>query len=220
MNDGRPGVMFYFDKTDALEKLPHDKVGVLFLAAMRYAKTSEEPKFDDALLNFAWALIRPSIDRDAEKYEDKRLRGEWLTYCRKCKQDSTHPLDFETYRQQCVNGTLRAETSTQPTTTTTPATSTTTATDTATNIDRGKTRQNFTPPTLEEVQAYKAETQSPVDPQDFIDFYAAKGWNVGKTKMKDWRAAFRRAASWDRYRRKSGSFDITNPASYEGGTSL
>ena len=196
--------------------MPRDKVGVLFLAAMRYAKTNDEPEFDDELLNFAWALIRPSIDRDAEKYEDKRLRGEWLTYCRKCKQDGTQPLDFETYRQQCVNGTLRADTSTQPTTSTTPSTTTTPAT----NIDKGKTRQIFTPPTLEEVRAYKAETGSPVDPQDFIDFYAAKGWNVGKTKMKDWRAAFRRAASWDKYSRKAGGFDITDPKAYEGGISL
>ena len=86
--------------------------------------------------------------------------------------------------------------------------------------DSIKGQKPFIPPTLEEVQAYKAETRSPVDPQDFIDFYAAKGWNVGKTKMKDWRAAFRRAASWDKYSRKAGGFDITDPAAYEGGISL
>ena len=30
-----------------------------------------------------------------------------------------------------------------------------------------------------------------VDAQRFIDFYEAKGWMIGKNKMKDWRAAVR-----------------------------
>ena len=49
--------------------------------------------------------------------------------------------------------------------------------------------KRFTPPTLAEVQAYVLERQSPVDPQGFIDFYESKGWLVGKTPMKDWKAA-------------------------------
>ena len=40
--------------------------------------------------------------------------------------------------------------------------------------------KRFTPPTLAEVQSYVAERHSPVDPQEFIDFYASKGWMVGK----------------------------------------
>ena len=49
--------------------------------------------------------------------------------------------------------------------------------------------KRFNPPTLAEVQAYVLERQSPVDPQGFIDFYESKGWLVGKTPMKDWKAA-------------------------------
>lgn len=57
----------------------------------------------------------------------------------------------------------------------------------------------FTPPTLAEVSSYVAERLSPVDPQEFIDFYEAKGWMVGKTPMKDWKAACRNAEKWDRW---------------------
>lgn len=60
----------------------------------------------------------------------------------------------------------------------------------------------FTPPTLAEVQAYVSERQSPVDPQGFLDFYAAKGWVVGKTPMKDWKAACRNAESWERWAKR------------------
>ena len=67
------------------------------------------------------------------------------------------------------------------------------------------TRTQFVPPTLDEVRAYKSEIGSPVDPRDFLDFYEAKGWMVGKSKMKNWKAAFRRAGSWDKYNQKPSS---------------
>ena len=65
-------------------------------------------------------------------------------------------------------------------------------------------RSRFTPPTLAEVQSYVAERHSPVDPQEFIDFYEAKGWMVGKTPMKDWKAACRNAEKWDRWSKEAG----------------
>lgn len=65
--------------------------------------------------------------------------------------------------------------------------------------DKPPRAARFTPPTLAEVQAYVSERQSPVDPQGFLDFYAAKGWLVGKTPMKDWKAACRNAESWERW---------------------
>lgn len=65
--------------------------------------------------------------------------------------------------------------------------------------DKPPRAARFTPPTLAEVQAYVSERQSPVDPQGFLDFYAAKGWLVGKTPMRDWKAACRNAESWERW---------------------
>ena len=62
-------------------------------------------------------------------------------------------------------------------------------------------RSRFTPPTLAEVSTYVSERHSPVVPQEFIDFYAAKGWMVGKTPMKDWKAACRNAENWDRWQK-------------------
>ena len=56
-------------------------------------------------------------------------------------------------------------------------------------------QKKFTPPTVEEVEAYNAERGSRVDCQRFVDFYTSKGWKVGREPMKDWRAAFR---TWER----------------------
>ena len=54
---------------------------------------------------------------------------------------------------------------------------------------------NFTPPTAEEVKAYCAERKNSVDPERFVDFYSAKGWMVGKNKMRDWKACVR---TWEK----------------------
>ena len=76
------------------------------------------------------------------------------------------------------------------------------------------TRFRFVKPTLEEVQAYCKERGNSVDPERFFDYYESKGWLVGKTKMKDWKAAVR---NWERSEStrqasKSGSdFDTSNP---------
>lgn len=60
---------------------------------------------------------------------------------------------------------------------------------------RGRTPPVFHPPTAEEVAAYCLERGNGVDALKFHDFYASKGWMVGKNPMKDWRAAVR---TWER----------------------
>ncbi len=59
----------------------------------------------------------------------------------------------------------------------------------------GEKSNRFIPPILEEVKAYCKERNNNVDTQRFIDFYSAKGWMVGKNKMKDWKAA---ARTWEK----------------------
>jgi hypothetical protein len=58
-----------------------------------------------------------------------------------------------------------------------------------------KKSTRFIPPTLDEVAAYCKERKNRVDAGRFVDFYTAKGWMVGKNKMKDWKSAVR---TWER----------------------
>lgn len=53
----------------------------------------------------------------------------------------------------------------------------------------------FAPPTVEEIKSYCLERKNLVDAERFHDFYESKGWLVGKTKMKDWKAAVR---TWEK----------------------
>ena len=52
-----------------------------------------------------------------------------------------------------------------------------------------RTREKFTPPTLEQVKAYCQERNNNVDPQRWLDHYTSNGWKVGRNPMKDWKAA-------------------------------
>ena len=59
--------------------------------------------------------------------------------------------------------------------------------------------KRFQKPTVLEIQAYCTERNNGIDAQSFFDFYESKGWKVGNTPMKDWRAAVR---TWEK--RKQG----------------
>ena len=68
------------------------------------------------------------------------------------------------------------------------------------SIDKEKNK--FKKPTLEEIKNYISEIGSNVDANEFIDFYSANGWKVGKNPMKDWKATLR---GWDRRNNKSAN---------------
>lgn len=64
-----------------------------------------------------------------------------------------------------------------------------------TPLSGGTKAKRFIPPTVDEVAAYCQERGNGLDPEAFVDFYASKGWMVGKNPMKDWKAAVR---TWER----------------------
>lgn len=77
-----------------------------------------------------------------------------------------------------------------------------------------KTRKRFTPPTVEDVEAYCRERGNTVDAQRFVDFYASKGWRIGNAGMKDWHAAVR---NWERRDNKRDEVNIAHEQRPFGG---
>lgn len=51
--------------------------------------------------------------------------------------------------------------------------------------------KRFSKPSVEEIKAYCRERNNGIDAEKFFDFYEAKGWTIGKSPMKDWKAAVR-----------------------------
>ena len=69
------------------------------------------------------------------------------------------------------------------------------------------TRQRFKPPTVDEVKDYITEKGYTIDPETFVDYYTANGWKIGKSSMKDWRAAVR---TWNRKEQANGRNSNSN----------
>ncbi|MEG1074910.1 MAG: hypothetical protein RSF84_07205 [Ruthenibacterium sp.] len=61
-------------------------------------------------------------------------------------------------------------------------------------------RTRFVKPTVKDIALFCAESGISVDANRFVDYYDSNGWHVGKSTMKDWKAAVR---GWARRDAKS-----------------
>ena len=69
--------------------------------------------------------------------------------------------------------------------------------------------KRFEPPTVEQVRAYCDERGVYlIDPEQFVDYYEARGWMLNKNrKMVDWKAAVRTWEKNERNRSKEMTAD-------------
>ena len=68
------------------------------------------------------------------------------------------------------------------------------------DIDKGKEIIGV-PPLLKDVLAYCKERNNSINAETFMNYYDSKGWLIGKSKMKDWKAAIR---TWEQRRKDDG----------------
>ena len=195
---------WYRSYYDALKELPAEEFRDIVLAVCAYALDGEEPELS-GVARAIFTLIRPTLEVGRSKAEN-RSRAEQTSLS--AEQTGNRPEQTKNKPEQTQN--KRKQTDNKPEQT---------RKEKEKEKEREKESENdsycsppppsapkrFVPPTLAEVQSYVAERQSPVDPQGFIDFYASKGWMVGKTPMKDWKAACRNAETWERWSRTEAS---------------
>lgn len=195
---------WYRSYYDALKEIPAEEFRAIVLAVCAYALDGEEPELS-GVARAIFTLIRPTLEVGRSKAEN-RSRTEQTSIS--AEQTGNRPEQTKNKPEQTEN--KRKQTGNKPEQT---------RKEKEKEKEREKESENdsycsppppsdpklFVPPTLAEVQSYVAQRQSPVDPQGFIDFYASKGWMVGKTPMKDWKAACRNAETWERWSRTEAS---------------
>ena len=61
------------------------------------------------------------------------------------------------------------------------------------SIDFFSKKNTFVEPTIEEIYEYCESRHNGINPQNFYDYYSAKGWTLGNSnkQMSDWKAAIR-----------------------------
>lgn len=163
--------VMYDDWRELFLSLPSDKAGELIQAVFVYREDARVKPTDPAI-NAIFQMIKARLDADAELYAAK---------CAKNKAIANERQRTLTN----VNGRI-------PNVTDNDNDNDKDIKDKKENIKR---KSIFVRPSIEEVRAYCNERNNSVDPQTFVDFYAAKGWKVGSASMKDWKACVR---TWEK----------------------
>ena len=194
---------WYRSYYDALKELPAEEFRDIVLAVCAYALDGEETELS-GVARAIFTLIRPTLEVGRSKAEN-RSRTEQTSISaeqtgNRPEQTKNKPEQTKNKPEQTEN--KRKQTGNKPEQTRKEKES---ENDSYCSPPPPSGPKRFVPPTLAEVQSYVAQRQSPVDPQGFIDFYASKGWMVGKTPMKDWKAACRNAETWERWSRTEAS---------------
>ncbi len=187
----RNTVIFYEDWYAVVKELPAEERLGAYDAIMQYAFEGIMPK--DKFIKVATALMRSTIDRDNDKYKEKceRNRLNILARWRRGAHDAT--AEDESLRPNTIatdnDNNNDSDNDNKPTAK---------AVGEIKNKEKSNTKKKvaiaparFRKPKVEEVNAYCNERGNYVDAQQFVDFYESKGWKVGNSPMKDWKAAVR-----------------------------
>ena len=181
---------FYRSYRDALRALNAKDFKAVVLAICDYALDESEPCLS-GVPHAVFTLIRPTLDSGRNKAANRQNKT-------KTKEEQNRNKSEQTSKEK--EGEKEREKESEN--------------DSYCSFPPPSGPKRFVPPTLAEVQSYVAERHSPVDPQEFIDFYASKGWMVGKTPMKDWKAACRNAEKWERWNRNDSRSKVKTTADY------
>lgn len=198
-----------YEYLEEMELLSDEEFGRLCRALLTYSSTGETTELEGAE-RYQWKRVQMQEDRFQESYKEtaKTLSeaGKKGAAKRWGAQSNDNPATDSDSQAIAPNGQAIGAINTplapnSENSNTETETNTETDTNNSPSIDGrvNNTRaKRFTPPTLDDVTAYKREINSPVDPRAFVDHYTANGWRVGTAPMKDWRAAFR---NWGRRER-------------------
>lgn len=200
------------------------------MAIFDYVESGAEPQLE-AMPLMAFSFIRAQLDRDLESYRETCKRraeaGRRSGEARRAKaeaaeQEGTKGTSVHSVQQTEQEGTKRTDNDNVNDTVTVNVNENVNVNDNVINfnnignsdeLQKKKRSTRFVPPTVEEVAAYCQERKNSVNPETFVDFYTAKGWMVGKNKMKDWKSAVR---TWERSRQNEKRQTVTTEDYYSG----
>ena len=178
----RPGIMFYFEDWGPLQSLDDSALAALVRAAIGYGERGEVPAFE-GIAAVLWGLLKGKIDRDGERYEERKASGSYAVYCRECRRQGITPIPFEAWRDRSIHDDTDSN---QPQLQPQPQSQL--------QLQPQRQPQAAMPPAPEEVQEYFSELGLRSDPRRFWNFYQARGWRIDGQPVADWKAL---ARTWE-----------------------
>lgn len=186
--------VLYTDYLAQIELLTMEQRGVLLTAIMKYQAGEELPDADP-VTEMAFSFIKANLDKDNERYERTiEARSEAGKTGGRPRKDDTEKQT----KAKKANAFSEKQNN--------PVYVFDSVFDTVIDSEKDrrethKEKAGF-PPTVEDVREYcQSAGLDSVDPAFFVNFYAARGWMMGRSKMHDWRSA---VISWNLDARKAG----------------
>lgn len=190
-------LMIPFDKFAILDILPPEQYKNTLTKMRQYVEHGEEPEGLEPMEQMAFESLRAFMNENIKTYqrtiEANRQNGRKGGRPRKAKEThgfsekptETHGEPNETHKNQSTKYKVQS----------------TKYTDSIESIEidasaspSSRASKRFSPPGLEEIEAYFAEKGgTAAQAERFRDFYESNGWKVGKNPMKSWKAA---ASGW------------------------
>ena len=179
MATDKKSFLIYCDIIHTVEQLTNEQAGDLFKHLLRYVNDLN-PQSDSVITKIAFEPIKQALKRDLDKYESIRKRN----------SDNARMRWDAIASSGIPNDTKNADS----------------GIDIGIGIVKGiKVNKGFVKPTIQEIEIYMAEKGMENLAERFYYFYEAKGWVVGKVKMKDWKAC---VITWKNNNQKNNT---TNP---------
>ena len=209
-----------------IEDLPEELKGAFLRYIYEYGINEIEPELSGLELT-VWLKIKRRIDDDVQAYERKvsNLKQNKNRTATGAKTATT--TDNRTDTERTPNG-HRTENTTEeekPNGDRADSVSVNVSVNDSVNVsdsvnvaeakpaEPAPARKRFVKPELEEIREFCFEKNINIDVDRFFNYYESKGWKVGVSPMKDWKAAVRNWAKNDSLYSRPGSTRISSDTS-------
>lgn len=205
-----------------IEDLPEELKGAFLRYIYEYGINEIEPELSGLELT-VWLKIKRRIDDDVSAYERKVSNLKQNRNRTATGAKSTAPTDNRTDTERTPNG-HRAENTTEEEKPNGDRADSVSVNDSvnvsdSVNVAEAKpaepapARKRFVKPELEEIREFCFEKNINIDVDRFFNYYESKGWKVGVSPMKDWKAAVRNWAKNDSLYSRPGNTRISSDTS-------
>jgi hypothetical protein len=156
----RDSMVFYRSFFEAIKDLNFEQQGIIFNAIFDYGLNFKEPKLD-GICKTIWTLIKPQLDANIKKFHNGKQPKEKQNI----SKTEANNKQNRSKTQANVNANVNVNDNVR--------------------IDISLTTLSLVEKIFLEKTAYNwTESYAKKEAEKFYNFYASKGWKVGKEKMK------------------------------------
>lgn len=187
----RTSMILLLEHVHAMDELTNEEFGAFIRNYAQYVETGLEPAYgNDRAMRMLWKVVKAFDDMNAQKIKERSeknrrsINKRWNGKKYICMQTNTN--DTNAYEripeiQTNTNDTLSVSDSVSES-------------DKKEKCEKKNTNEvkRFKAPTAEQAKEYFSEKgYMESEAERFVDHFTANGWKVGKSPMKDWKAAAR-----------------------------